>query len=321
MARTFIIDVPAGKSPERLDVFLTHHVENATRTKVQHAIREGWVLVNDAPARASQQVTGGEHIVVTLPAPPPVDAAPEDIPLDVLFEDEHLLVVNKPAGMVVHPAYGNTSGTLVNALLHHYGRLAPGSDPRRPGIVHRLDRDTSGILVVAKTDPAHTGLARQFADRTIEREYHALVWGVFRTQRGVIEAELGRSKADRKKIAVVEGGKHAVTEYEVMESFAYLTLLRLHLRTGRTHQIRVHLAHVHHPVFGDPTYLGRRIAWGPGTPRQKTEVDRWLGLLPRQALHAATLGFLHPVTGRRHRFAAPLPADMQTVLDDLRARS
>jgi 23S rRNA pseudouridine1911/1915/1917 synthase len=172
--------------------------------------------------------------------------------------------------------------------------------------------------VVARTDAAHAGLARQFADRTISREYHALVWGLFSASTGGIDADLGRSTSDRKKIAVVEGGKHAVTDYEVLEAFHYLTFLRLRLRTGRTHQIRVHLAHVHHPVFGDPTYGGRRIAWGPASPRRKAEVDRWLKILPRQALHAATLGFVHPVTGARHRFAAPLPEDMRTVLEELR---
>jgi 23S rRNA pseudouridine1911/1915/1917 synthase len=318
MPREILIVVPPGKKPERLDVFLTHHVENATRTKVQHAIRQGWVLVDGAAVRSSLLVTGGENIRVTLPAPAPVEAGPEDIPIEIVYEDEHLLVVNKPAGMVTHPAYGNTTGTLVNAILHHCGPLTPGGDPTRPGIVHRLDKDTSGLLVVARSDAAHAGLARQFADRTITREYHALVWGLFTASTGVIDADLGRSTSDRKKIAVVEGGKHAVTDYEVMEAFPYLTFLRLRLRTGRTHQIRVHLAHVHHPVFGDPTYGGRRIAWGPASPRRKAEVDRWLKILARQALHAATLGFVHPVTGARHRFAAPLPEDMRAVLEELR---
>jgi 23S rRNA pseudouridine1911/1915/1917 synthase len=312
------IVVPPGKKKERLDLFLTHHVENATRTKVQHAVREGAVLVDGKAVRVSHQVAPGEVIQITLPRPPPQDAVAEDIPLDIAYEDSHLLVVNKPAGMVVHPAYGNYSGTMVNALLHHCNSLSMVNEPTRPGIVHRLDKDTSGLLVVAKSDAVHAHLARQFAQRTVEREYQAIVWGRFAKRSGVIEAELGRSKSDRKKMAVIEGGKAAVTEYTLLEQFPYLALVRLKLRTGRTHQIRVHLAHVHHPVFGDPSYNGRQIVWGNGSSRQKGEVQRMLGILRRQALHARTLGFVHPVTGERISFASPIPADMAEVLGLLR---
>lgn len=318
MSRTLEIIVPPGKKKERLDLFLTHHVENATRTKVQRAIHEGWVLVDGKPARPSHSVAAGEVIRVTLPAPPPQKALPENIPLDIIYEDETLLVVNKPAGMVTHPAYGNYTGTLVNALLHHSSGLSRLDDPVRPGIVHRLDKETSGLLVIAKTEEALVSLARQFAKRTVRREYRAIVWGILDRPRGVIEAELGRSKRDRKKMAVVKEGKVAITEYELLEQFAYLALIRLQLRTGRTHQIRVHLAHIQHPVFGDPTYHGRQLAAGPGTPRQKAEVERLLAIVRRQALHARTIGFTHPTTGRELTFESPLPEDMGQALTILR---
>jgi 23S rRNA pseudouridine1911/1915/1917 synthase len=310
------IVVPDGKKRERID--LTHHVENATRSKVQRAIRDGKVFVNGVAVRPSHPVAPGEIIRFTLPSPPPQDALPENIPLDVVYEDDQLIVVNKPAGMVVHPAHGNYTGTLVNALLYHCGNLSTLNDPVRPGIVHRLDKETSGLLVAAKNETAHAFLAKQFAKRTIRREYLAIVWGAFRDREGLIEAELGRSKSDRKKMAVVEGGKPAATEYTVLERFAYLTLIRLRLRTGRTHQIRVHLAHIHHPVFGDPTYNGRHIVAGPGTPRQKAEVQRMLDLISRQALHARTIGFVHPTSRQELFFDSPLPADIESVLALLR---
>ncbi len=312
------IIVPPGKKKERIDVFLTHHIENATRNKVQQAIERGLVLVDGKKVRSSHQLTGGEVIHVTLPRPAPLRAQPENIPLDILYEDDDVLVVNKPAGMVTHPAHGNYTGTLVNALLYHCKQLSGVNTELRPGIVHRLDKGTSGLMVIAKTDTSHTVLARQFAERTIGREYWALVWGTFKETSGTIEAELGRSKSDRKKIAVVLGGKHAITEYEVIERFAYLTLVRLRLRTGRTHQIRVHLAHINHPVFGDPTYHGRRIVAGPGTVQQKAEVHALLQLISRQALHAKTLEFTHPKTGKRLSFDSPLPADISAVLAHLR---
>ena len=245
---------------------------------------------------------------------------PEPIPLDIVYEDEHLLVVNKPAGMVTHPAYGNYTGTLVNALLHHCAGLSAVNDVTRPGIVHRLDKDTSGLMVVAKTDVAHVHLARQFARRTIRREYQAIVWGALAGSTGIIEANLGRSKSDRKKMAVVAGGKPAVTEYAVLEQFPYLSLVRLRLQTGRTHQIRVHLAHIHHPVFGDPTYNGRHMLYGPGTARQKAEVQAMLAILTRQALHARTIGFRHPATGSEVMFESDLPEDMRQVLALIRKR-
>jgi 23S rRNA pseudouridine1911/1915/1917 synthase len=311
------IIVPAGKKKERLDLFLAGHIENATRNKVQRAIKEGYVLVNGKAARSSHQVAPGEVIHIVLPKRPPQKALPENIPLDIVYEDDQLLVVNKPAGMVTHPAYGNYTGTLVNALLYHCRELSEAGDALRPGIVHRLDKDTSGLMVVAKTDPVHASLARQFAQRTIDREYQAVVWGRFERQQGVIETMLGRSKSDRKKMAVVDDGKAAITEYAVIREFEYLSLIRLRLGTGRTHQIRVHLSHINHPVFGDPTYNGRRIMYGPGTPRQRAEVQRLLKLMPRQALHAKTIGFIHPILRKRLLFDSQLPADITDVITSI----
>lgn len=320
MPHEFEIVVPSGKKKERLDVFLTHHVQNATRNKVQRAIEQGAVLVNGKKPRSSHQVSPGEIIHITLSKPPPQKAVREAIPLDILYEDEELLVVNKPAGMVTHPGHGNYSGTLVNALLYHCNHLSTLNDETRPGIVHRLDKDTSGIMVIAKTDFAHAQLAKQFSSRTAGREYWAIVWGTFKDQQGTIEAQLGRSKSDRKKMAVVRQGKQAITEYTVIEQFEYLSLIRLKLRTGRTHQIRVHLAHIHHPVFGDPTYSGRQIAAGPGTTKQKAEVQQLLKRVDRQALHAKTLEFVHPKSRKMMFFDSDVPSDISEVLNVLRRK-
>ncbi len=306
--------VPPGKVRERLDIYLTHHVENATRSKVQQAVRDGHVLVNGKPARSSYKISPGDIIGVSLPRSAPPDVVAEEIPLEICFEDDDLLVVNKPAGY---------TGTLVNALLYYCrDRLSTLNDPVRPGIVHRLDKDTSGLLVVAKNDHAHARLALQFSKHTIHREYWALVWGRFpRTLRtGIIEAALARSKSDRKKVAVNAEGKAAVTEYEVIEEFDYCSLVRLKLRTGRTHQIRVHLHHIGHPVFGDPTYGGRRIAAGKTGKKLKEEVQHLMRLMNRQALHAKTLGFIHPVTNKALKFESELPEDMKEVLEVLRRK-
>jgi 23S rRNA pseudouridine1911/1915/1917 synthase len=317
MPRQFDIVVPAHQKKERIDKFLAHQIENATRSKIQKAIEQSLVLVNGRPVKASHEVSPGEVICCTLPQPPRAKALPEAIPIEIVYEDEDLIVVNKPPGMVTHPAYGHYTGTLVNALLHHCEKLSTVDDKLRPGVVHRLDKDTSGLIVAAKNDVAHAALARQFSQRTIDREYWAVVWGIFKQQRGTIDASLGRSKADRKKITVTRLGKPAVTEYEVLETFTYLSLVRLKLRTGRTHQIRVHLAHIGHPVFGDPTYGGRRIAWGGADAPRKAEVQHLLTLMPRQALHAKTLGFIHPLTNKFLSFDSDLPADMKKLLDSL----
>ena len=317
-SREIEIVVPPGKVRERLDLFLTHHIENATRSKVQQAIEGGYVTVDTKTVKPSYKISPGEVIHVIIPKPPAPDVVAENIPIEIVFEDEHLLVVNKPAGMVTHPAYGNYTGTLVNALLYHCNNnLSTLNDPTRPGIVHRLDKDTSGLIVIAKSDMVHAHLAKQFSRRTIDRAYWAIVWGRFEKGKksGLIEAALGRSKSDRKKIAVSDTGKSAATEYEVMEEFEYLSLVRLKLRTGRTHQIRVHLHHIGHPVFGDPTYGGRRIAWGGTEKKKKEEVQQFLKIISRQALHAKTLGFFHPVTKETLHFDSNLPTDFQEILN------
>jgi len=308
------IVVPLKQSKERIDVYLTHQIQNASRSKVRQAIDEGLVLVNGRRVKPSHVVAPGEAIEITLPRPPRLDAQPENIPLEILFEDDQLLIVNKPAGMVTHPAYGNYTGTLVNALLHHCKRLSEVNTELRPGIVHRLDKDTTGLMVVAKSDAAHHFLARQFSKRTIEREYWALVWGRFKQPAGTIEASLGRSKRDRKKVTVTVDGKHAVTEYEVIKEYEFLSLVRLKLKTGRTHQIRVHLAHVGHPVFGDPAYGGRSATWGGLEGKKAQRAQNLLKLISRQALHAKTIGFVHPLTKELTRFDSELPADMKEVL-------
>jgi len=313
--------VPPGQSRERLDTWLTHHVENATRSKVQQAIRSGFVFVNGETARSSHRVSPGEIIRVSLPKPPPPTVEAEEIPLEILYEDPDLIVLNKPAGMVTHPAYTHYSGTLVNALLHHWkGEGGDFADAARPGIVHRLDKDTSGLMVVARNESTLARLSAQFSRRTIVREYHAILWGIPRPARGTVEAALGRSKSDRKKFAVSGSGKEAATDYEVLEEFAYLSLVKLKLRTGRTHQIRVHMHHIGHPVFGDPTYGGRRIAWGAVNGNKKEEVHRYLGMVRRQALHAKTIGFFHPTLGKQLTFDSDLPADMSALLAELRLR-
>ncbi|MBI2620320.1 MAG: RluA family pseudouridine synthase [Ignavibacteriales bacterium] len=306
--------VPAKQSKVRLDVYLAHQVQNATRSKVRLAIDEGWVLVNGKQVKASHPVAPGEIIEVTLLKRPKPEALPENIPLEILYEDDDLLIVNKPAGMVTHPAHANYSGTLVNALLHHVNSLSTVNTEMRPGIVHRLDKDTTGLMVIAKNDSAHHILAKQFSGRTIRRDYWALVWGKLRQKKGMIETRLGRSKKDRKKVTVTEDGKHASTEYEVLKEFDFLSLLRLSLKTGRTHQIRVHLAHIGHPVFGDPTYGGRSDTWGGLQGSKARAAANLLKLISRQALHAKTLEFVHPRTRTRLKFDSALPADMKTVL-------
>lgn len=298
-------------------MYLTHHVANASRNKVQRGIEDGLVLVNDKKVKPSYLVNPNDSIVVTLPRPPRTEALPEDIPLDIVYEDDDLLVVNKPAGMVTHPAYRNYSGTLVNALLFHSQQLSGVNSELRPGIVHRLDKDTSGLLVVAKNDDAHHRLAKQFSKHSIEREYRAIVWGRFKNKRGRIEANLGRSKKDRRKVSVTAHGKHAATHYEVLKQFEFLALVKLNLKTGRTHQIRVHLAHIGHPVFGDATYGGRNSEWGGLSGKKAHRAANLLKLTSRQALHAKTLGFVHPTSGTTVRFESDLPEDMSVLMEKL----
>ncbi len=313
------IVVPPGKKKQRIDSFLTHQVQNATRNKVQQAICQGLVLVNGSAVKSSYRLCPSDVIEATMPRPPKPDVVPEDIPLRIVHEDDHLIVVNKPAGMVTHPAYRNYTGTLVNALLFHTGQLSRANEESRPGIVHRLDKDTTGLMVVAKNDYAHSFLAEQFSRRSIEREYWAIVWGRFTERKGLIEANLGRSKNDRRKVAVTSDGKPAATEYSVLKEFDFLTLLRLKLRTGRTHQIRVHLAHIGHPVFGDSIYGGRNSDWGGLNRKSSQRAANLLKLITRQALHAKTIGFVHPATKSLMRFDSDLPEDMKNLLGKLNA--
>lgn len=319
--KKYRIEVPAGKKKERIDTFLTHHIENATRSKVQKLIEEKKVIVNGSPVKSNYLVKPFDLIEASHPITPrPEDTKAEAIPLDIIFEDEYLIIVNKPAGMVAHPAYANYTGTLVNALLHHTQKLSGLNEPGRPGIVHRIDKDTSGLLVVAKDDWTHAKLAAQFSKHTIEREYHAVCWGRFDKSEGTIEKNISRSKSDRKKFTVSRTeGKIAITIYKVLEEFEFTSYLKLNLKTGRTHQIRVHLASMNKPIFGDATYGGTKLLYGNDLPKIRSRIQNLLEVMPRQALHAKTLGFIHPHTNKLVRFDSDLPYDMLTLLHKLRS--
>ncbi|MEW6542710.1 MAG: RluA family pseudouridine synthase [Nitrospirota bacterium] len=303
------IIVTAGEQPKRLDLFLASRDPALSRSALQRLIEEGRVTVNGQPVKPSYKIRPGDRIALDIPRPEPLELKPEPIPLDILFEDEALVVLNKPAGLVVHPAPGHWTGTLVNALLHHFGRpggaLSTIGGKERPGLVHRLDKETSGVMVVAKTDEAHRSLAGQFKHHTITRVYEALAWGAIKKAEGLIELAIGRDVKERKKFSArTAKPKESATVYKVRQRLGKAaTLVELHPRTGRTHQIRVHLAALGHPVLGDPTYGGRKVGDVGGLD------------IPRVMLHARTLGFTHPVTGRRVEFSAPLPLDMQAVLD------
>jgi len=321
--KKYRFEIPPGKKKERLDLYLSNAIENATRSKVQKMIEAGLVKVNGRLVKSSYLVQPEDIIEASHPITPrPEKAEPEEIPLNIVYEDEYLLIVNKPAGMVAHPAYSNYTGTLVNALLHHSSKLSDVNEPGRPGIVHRIDKNTSGLLVVAKDDWTHAQLAKQFSKHTIEREYQAVVWGIFKQKKGEINYNIARSKSDRKKFAVSETeGKNALTYYEVLEEFEFTSLLKLNLKTGRTHQIRVHLSAINHPIFGDETYGGTKIVYGSSLPKIKSRVDNLMKLIPRQALHAKTLGFEHPHTKEFMRLDSELPIDMKDVLEKLKFSS
>jgi len=315
------IEIPLGKNKERVDSFLTSAVENATRTKAQKFLEEGFVLVNGKTVKPSYKVSPGDVIDITIPiSPRPDEIEPEDIPLDIVYEDEYLLVVNKPAGMVAHPAFANYTGTLVNALLHHTQTLSNYNSPGRPGIVHRIDKDTSGLLVVAKDEWTHAKLAEQFAKHSLEREYQAVCWGIMKTPKGEINTNIVRSKKDRKVFVATDSqeGKTALTYYEVVEEFEFASLVKLNLKTGRTHQIRVHLSSINHPIFGDATYGGTQIVYGASLPKMKNRIQNLLQVMPRQALHAKTIGFIHPHTKEFIRFDTELPADMKELISKLK---
>jgi 23S rRNA pseudouridine1911/1915/1917 synthase len=321
--KKFLFEVTEGQRKERLDVYLTNIMENATRSKLQQLIKAKYVTVNGDIKKSNYLVMPNDKIDVTIPVSPrPDEIEPEDIPLDIVFEDDYLLVVNKPAGMVVHPALGNWTGTMVHALLYHTQNLSDYNEDDRPGIVHRLDKDTSGLLLVAKDPWVHSELAKQFSDRTTEREYWALCWGLFDEEKGKIVGNIARSKRDRKIYTVHETeGKFAETHYEVLDEFEFASLIKLNLKTGRTHQIRVHLNHIKHPIFGDHTYNGRMIHYGTSLTKIKQRVDNLLSIIDRQALHAKTLGFTHPKTGERLVFNSELPEDMKQLIERIKGKN
>ncbi|MBZ0179980.1 MAG: RluA family pseudouridine synthase [Melioribacteraceae bacterium] len=318
--KIFEIEVTGGKKKERIDIYLANSIENATRTRIQKLIKAEYVTVNEQPTKANYHVEPGDKIKVKIPVTPrPENTEPEAIPLDIIYEDEFLLVINKPAGMVVHPSLGNYTGTLVNALLHYTSELSELNEPGRPGIVHRIDKETSGLLLVAKDEWTHSQLAKQFADHSIDREYWAVCWGTFDKSSGEVIGNIARSKKDRKIFTVTEDeGKHAHTYYEVIEEFEFASLVRLKLKTGRTHQIRVHMSYINHPIFGDPTYGGRKIVYGLNLPKMKSRVENLLKIMNRQALHAKTLGFYHPHKKERVYFDSDLPDDINDLLYELK---
>lgn len=318
----FRIVVDKGQSLLRLDKFLMHRIENASRNRIQNAIEAGSVLVNGKEAKSSYKVKPLDEISVVLPHPPrDTEVYPENIPLNIIYEDDHLLIVNKEAGMVVHPGYNNYTGTLVNALVYHFSQLPqlPGNDGR-PGLVHRIDKDTSGLLVIAKNEWAMTFLAKQFYEHSITRKYIALVWGNL-AEDGTVTGYIGRSLRDRKVMAMYddpEMGKWSVTHYKVLERYKYVTLIECQLETGRTHQIRAHMKAIGHPLFNDAVYGGDQILKGTVFSKYKQFVENCFELLPRQALHAKSLGFVHPVTKERLHFESDLPSDFAQCLEKWR---
>lgn len=322
MQKNYKLSVPDIKERTRLDKYITQFVENASRTKVQKAINLGNVIVNGNFVKSNYLLKPFDEIEIELPVPEKQDILPENIPLNIVFEDNFLLIVNKPAGMVTHPAYKNYSGTLVNAIMYYAQQkndsLSNINGFERAGIVHRLDKDTSGLLVIAKDEDTHRKLSDQFFKHTIQREYNAIIWGRLKKKSGTIESKLGRDKRDRKKVAVVdedEIGKNAITDYEVIKEFEFLSLIRLILKTGRTHQIRVHLSSIGHPVFGDETYGGRTPHSIILTSNVKARINNLLEEMPRQALHARVLGFIHPKTKEKMFFESELAEDMQNILN------
>lgn len=315
-----------GQGLLRVDKFLMVRIENASRNKIQQAAHSGNILVNGQPVRPNYKVKPSDMVSVVLSQPPrEIELLVENIPLDIVYEDADLLIVNKPAGMVVHPAYGNSTGTLVNALAYYLQEISPDkATGRLPFLVHRIDKDTSGIMLVAKNELAQAQLARQFYDHKTERRYEALVWGDFKEDEGTITGHIGRSLQDRKIFTVFEDGetgRHAVTHFKVLERFHYVTRVECRLETGRTHQIRVHFKHIKHPLFGDETYGGNVILKGTTFSKYRQFVENCFRILPRQALHARSLGFIHPSTKKHMSFDSMLPEDMQTVLGRWRAYS
>jgi 23S rRNA pseudouridine1911/1915/1917 synthase len=314
------IVVDGGQAPMRIDKFLMARLPNVTRTKIQDGIHLGFVKVDDQTIKPNYKVHPADVITISMPEPPrDTEVLPENIPLNIIYEDEHLLVINKPAGMVVHPAYNNWSGTLVNALTYHFQNLPqmPGNDGR-PGLVHRIDKDTSGLLVIAKTERVLTQLAKQFFDHSIERTYWAMVWGVPDPPEGTINVHVGRSLKDRRvTTAFPEGdfGRHAITHYKLLQDLRYVSIVECRLETGRTHQIRAHMKYIGHTLFNDAMYGGDQPLKGTVFSKYKQFVDNCFQIIPRQALHAKTLGFIHPETKKFMRFESDLPEDFKGVIE------
>lgn len=306
----------------RLDKFVTMRIENATRTKVQKGIEFGSILVNNNKVKSNYQIKPNDIVTVVLPNPPRnPELIAEDIPIEITYEDEDLILVNKSAGMVVHPGFNNYTGTLVNALLYHFKQLPKYSDEMRPGLVHRIDKNTSGLILIAKTEDALVYLAKQFFDHSISRIYNAIVWGDVKEDKGTITGNIGRDLKDRRLSGVFsdpEIGKHAVTHYRVLERFGFCTLVECQLETGRTHQIRAHMKHIGHTLFADESYGGLKILKTSKLPKYEQFIQNCFEILPRQALHARTLGFIHPRTRKNVHFESELPADMSAVLEKMR---
>lgn len=320
----FKIVADKGQKLERIDKFLIDHLKDTSRNRVQKAADAGFIVCNDKPVKRSYKVKPGDVIKIMLDRPHYENKIePEEIPLDVVYEDDDLMVVNKPAGMVVHPGFGNWHGTMLNAIAWHL-KDHPQFDINNPeiGLVHRIDKDTSGLLVVAKTADAKTHLGKQFFNKTTKREYNALVWGNFDTDEGTIIGNIARNPKDRMQMAVFDPdsdiGKHAVTHYYIKEKFGYVTLVKCVLETGRTHQIRVHMKHIGHTLFNDERYGGDVILKGTTSSKYKQFVDNCMKVCPRQALHAKTLGFVHPRTRKEMMFDSEIPADMTALLDKWR---
>lgn len=326
MFEHFRLNVDPGQTPMRIDKFMASHLEDTSRHRIQCAIKEGYVRVGEKVAKANLIVRPGDVIRFMMPyRRRGMEILPEDIPLDIVYEDDDLLVVNKPAGMVVHPGHGNYNGTLINALAFHLGiSQGPDAEDERMGIlVHRIDKDTSGLLVVAKNDEAQLNLAKQFFEHSIERLYVAVVWGNIKEDEGTVDGAIGRDPNDRLRFKVYpeddERAKHAVTHYKVLERFGYVTVVQCRLETGRTHQIRVHMNHIGHPLFNDTRYGGSEIRKGTIYAKYRQFIENCFELCPRQALHAKTLGFVHPRTGEMIRFDSPLPDDMTSMIEKWRA--
>lgn len=314
----FVAD--SGQTLLRLDKFLLARIENTSRNKIQTLISTGNVLVNEKIEKSNYKVRPKDKVAVVMPYPPrEKEVLPEDIPLNIVHEDEHVLVINKPAGLVVHPGYANYTGTLVNGLVYHFGNLPSSSElGDRPGLVHRLDKNTSGIMVIAKTELALSSLAKQFYDRTISRKYYAMVWGRPKEDQGTIVGNVGRSHKNRKIMDVFppesEIGKHAVTHYKLVKPLGYVSIVECKLETGRTHQIRVHMKHLGHPLFNDESYGGEKILKGLPTANYKKFIHNCFALIPGQALHAKTLEFTHPKTAERMKFDSELPTGYQEII-------